>query len=234
MNAAFKSIIGTRYHLISGSICAGAVQLVAFSAAAQNLFVASIISNYPGSDSGVIYEYTPGGAGSTFASTGQLAYPDGLAFDNTGDLFYSWTVGVLGGGIVEITPGGARSTFAPGPFLLGALAFNSAGDLFLGGTSIYEFTPGGVQSIFASVDVSALAFNSAGNLFASSASSIYEFTPGGVKSTFASGLNFPLGLAFQGETLPVPEPSVFGLLAIGVTVLLFCRSRNCQCQWKCQ
>lgn len=42
MKVAFKSIIGKRYHLISGSICAGAVLLVAFSAAAQNLFVASM------------------------------------------------------------------------------------------------------------------------------------------------------------------------------------------------
>jgi hypothetical protein len=52
---------------------------------------------------------------------------------------------------------------------------------------------------------------------------IYEFTPGGVKSTFASGLSAPYGLAFQGVTLPVPEPSASGLLAIGVTALLFCR-----------
>lgn len=51
-------------------------------------------------------------------------------------------------------------------------------------------------------------------------SSIYEFTPGGFKSIFASGVNDPLGLAFQGEILPVPEPSVFGLLTVAATALL--------------
>src|SRR5208282_1097228 len=102
--------------------------------------------------------------------------------------------------------------------------------------NIYEFTPGGVRSTFASglIHPEGLAFDSAGDLFASDfgsgsggIGSIYEFTPGGVRSTFASGLAGPeTGLAFQGQTLPVPEPSVLGLLAIGVTALL-ARRRRC-------
>ena len=75
------------------------------------------------------------------------------------------------------------------------------------------------KSIFASGVVYpwGLAFNSAGDLFEADYSGhIYEFTPGGVQSTFASGLNDPIGLAFQ----PVPEPSALGLLAVGVTALL--------------
>jgi hypothetical protein len=73
-----------------------------------------------------------------------------------------------------------------------------------------------------------LTFNSAGVLFEAdgNAENIYEFTPGGAQSTFASGLNNPCGLAFQGETLPVPEPSVLGLLAIGATALVV-RRRRC-------
>jgi fructose 1,6-bisphosphatase len=103
------------------------------------------------------------------------------------------------------------------------LAFNSAGDLFAADAvsgNIYEFTPGGARSTFASgLDYPQnLAFNSAGDLFEADAHSgnIYEFTPGGAQSTFASGLGYPFGLAFQ----PVPEPSAFGLLAVGATALL--------------
>ncbi|MGH7993880.1 MAG: PEP-CTERM sorting domain-containing protein, partial [Limisphaerales bacterium] len=64
-----------------------------------------------------------------------------------------------------------------------------------------------------------------GNLFEGDFTSgnIYEFTPGGVQSTFASGLNGPTHLAFQSE---VPEPSVLGLLAVGVTAFLIRYRRN--------
>jgi hypothetical protein len=47
---------------------------------------------------------------------------------------------------------------------------------------------------------------------------IFEYTPGGTKSTFASLPAYGNGtmmLAFQGIVLPVPEPSVVGLLSIG-------------------
>jgi hypothetical protein len=73
-----------------------------------------------------------------------------------------------------------------------------------------------------------LAFNSAGDLFAAAwgSGNITEITPGGVQSTFASGLDYPTGLAFQGETLPVPEPSALGLLAGGATALLVCSRRH--------
>jgi hypothetical protein len=54
---------------------------------------------------------------------------------------------------------------------------------------------------------------------------ITEITPGGIQSTFASGLS-PTDLAFQGETLPVPEPSALGLLAVGATALLVRSRRN--------
>jgi len=50
--------------------------LIAPGAQAQNLFV---------SEGSSIYEITPGGVESTFA-TG-VAYPEGMAFDSIGDLF---------------------------------------------------------------------------------------------------------------------------------------------------
>ena len=107
-----------------------------------------------------------------------------------------------------------------------------AADYYSG--NIYEYTPGGVQSTFASglADPFGLAFNSAGDLFVADGNeqpfpsgSIYEFTPGGARSTFASGLG-PTGLAFQGVTLPVPEPSASGLLAVAATLLLVRRFRR--------
>jgi hypothetical protein len=114
------------------------------------------------------------------------------------------------------------------------LAFNSAGDLFVAAGGIvgyiYEFTPDGVQSTFASGldEPLTLAFNSAGILavsdFATYGPYIYEFTPNGPPSTFDSSVG-AIGLAFQGESLPVPEPSAMGLLGVGA-VALFARRRR--------
>jgi hypothetical protein len=108
--------------------------------------------------------------------------------------------------IYVFTPSGVKSTFASGVVLDYpiALAFNSAGDLFVAtfiGNKIVEITPDGVQSIFGFglSHPCGLAFNSAGDLFEADYGSgnIYEFTPGGVKSTFAFGLSHPCGLAFN-------------------------------------
>jgi len=64
-----------------GAACAGAVLLMAPSAPAQNLFA--------GDYSGSIYDYTPGGVRSTFASG--FSNPWGLAVDSAGDLFVANT-----------------------------------------------------------------------------------------------------------------------------------------------
>ena len=70
-----------------------------------------------------------------------------------------------------------------------------------------------------------LAFDSTGNLYVADDGSGYVFkiTPSGSLSIFASGLGNATGLAFQGETLPVPEPSVAvmalgGLAALGLFI----------------
>lgn len=99
-----------------------------------------------------------------------------------------------------------------------------AQNLFVPGfanNTITEITPGGAQSTFASGldDPWGLAFNSEGDLFEADADSgnIYEFTPGGVQSTFASVVEGnPSEFAFQ----PVPEPSVWAILGIGILVAL--------------
>jgi hypothetical protein len=106
---------------------------------AGDLFVATV--------NGYIYEFTPGGVQSTFASG--LSNPAGLAFNSGGDLFEA---DYASGNIYEFTPSGVKSTFATGLSLPSGLAFNSAGDLFVADFSagnIYEFAPSGVQSTFA-------------------------------------------------------------------------------------
>jgi hypothetical protein len=60
-------------------------------------------------NSGYIFEFTPGGARSTFASG--LNGPYGLAFNSAGNLFEA---DYSSGNIYEFTPGGTRSTFASG------------------------------------------------------------------------------------------------------------------------
>ena len=163
--------------------------------------------------SGNIYEFTPGGVLSTFA-TG-LSFPLAMTFNSAGDLFVGAGYGAGNGYIEEIMPNRTTSVFASGLYFPNGLAFNSAGNLFesdLGTSTIYEFTPGGVRSTFASVtSPNELAFNNAGNLFVATATGpIVEITPGGTESTFAT-VSGPDGLAFA----PVPEPSVYALLGLG-------------------
>jgi len=169
--------------------------------------------------SGNIYEYTPGGALSVFVTV--TPAPQALAFNTAGDLFVGTGYGNGNESITKITPNGTQTTFATGLGYIAGLAFNSAGDLFEadgGSGNIYKFTPGGVQSTFASVpNPNSLAFDSAGDLFVTaSGDNIYEYTSGGVQSTFASGIASAVGLAFQGVTLPVPEPSALALLSGGI------------------
>jgi hypothetical protein len=179
--------------------------------------------------SGNIYEYTPGGTLSIFVTV--TPAPQALAFNSAGDLFVGTGYGNGNESITKITPNGTQSTFATGLGYIAGLAFNSAGDLFEadgGSGNIYEFMPGGVQSTFASVpNPNSLAFDSAGDLFVTAGGdNIYEYTSGGVQSTFASGIDAAVGLAFQGVTLPVPEPSALVLVAAGASAWLsYCRRK---------
>jgi hypothetical protein len=183
-------------------------------------------------NSGNIYRYSSTGVRSTFVSG--LAWPTGLAFDSAGNLFVGSDGDGRDGNIYKYSPAGVRSTFATGFSRPNGLAFNSAGDLFVadgGDGSIVKVTQSGVQSTFASGLSSlfggpeGLAFNSAGDLFVAvrGTGNIYQYAPDGTRRTFASGLTLPTGLAFQ----PVPEPSTFGLLVVGVPALFVrCRQKR--------
>ena len=116
-----------------------------------------------------------------------------------------------GGCILQITPSGS---FIGGAGQLGTgtplgIAFNSSGELFVCGyTNILKISTNGVVSIFANKLVGtnprALAFNSAGTLFVStydayaSVGYIIRVNADGItRTTFASGLDYPVGLAFD-------------------------------------
>jgi sugar lactone lactonase YvrE len=192
-----------------------------------NLFVSSL--------GGTIYQVSANGSSVTTFKSG-LNQPNGLAFDSAGDLFEAdWGSGDINefkniGGTLSTTPTLYAST-GGNPT---GLTFNG-GNLFvgMGGTtgSVLEIKPGDVQSTFASsvVDPYGLAFNNAGDLFVASGgspggNSITEFSPTGtpMSPAFASGLDSPLGIAFQ----PVPEPSMLALAGAGIGTLLVFRRRK--------
>lgn len=198
---------------LARSAIAGASLLMAAGASAQNLFV----SNY---SNGTIYEITPGGTESVFASG--MSYPVGMAFNSAGDLFVGNSDNNAGetGNVTEITPNGMQTIFVSGIDPQG-LAFNSAGDLFEGdyrSGNIYEYTPDGAQSTFAtglSFPLS-MAFNRAGDLFDvdTSYNNIIEFTASGAQSTFAS-LTGVSGLAVNGAgDLFVSNPAAGSIVEI--------------------
>ncbi|MGH7980687.1 MAG: NHL repeat-containing protein, partial [Limisphaerales bacterium] len=113
------------------------------------------------------------------------------------------------GNVYEYTPSGVLQSTIVNINEPAYMAFNSAGDLFIGGFNnawnITEMTPSGGESTFGSLDEpNGLAFDSAGDLFEADLGSgkIYEYTnhDGTLSSNatlFASGLNDPAGLAFD-------------------------------------
>jgi sugar lactone lactonase YvrE len=114
--------------------------------------------------------------------------------NSTGKIFQFTTT--VSGTLVKIT-------FATGLTGVRGLAFDRAGNLFVGqNNTIIKITPAGFTSVFASGlhGPNFLAFDPAGNLLASDRDgNILRFTPQGVKSFFATGLDKPTGLAFDFE-----------------------------------
>jgi sugar lactone lactonase YvrE len=189
---------------------------------ALNDLYASI--NGSGNGGGFIYEYTPAGVQSIFASG--LSRPRGVAFDHFGNLFVATNTfdpnsGHFTGAILKIAPDGTQTTFADvnGPsddFFLSGLAFDQSGNVYVvagddtvpdvAPGTIYKFLPDGGQSTFGSVPGQpfGLAFDSAGNLYAADAldATIYKFAPDGTRSVFVGPDGFPpdhgpAGLAFD-------------------------------------
>jgi hypothetical protein len=131
-----------------------------------------------------------------------------------GDLYVAEATG--GGHIYRYTPAGDKSTFASGLFQPVAIAFDRAGNLFVGNSgscgcipenpcecppgTVVKILPNGTQSTFATLQTSQLlgiAFDGAGNLFVSTGPSIVKIAPNGTQSTFASSLTSAWPLAFD-------------------------------------
>jgi len=194
-----------------------AIGAVTANGVPNDLFVS--INGDGNNGDGSIYQYTPTGVQSIFASA--LSEPRGMAFGHGGNLFVANTMFDPGSQtfqatIVKITPGGVQSTFATlsGNLFGEDVAFDSSGNLFViaqdqndpnQASTIYKFTPGGVQSTFGSMPGQGfgLAFDGAGNLFAADAvfQTIWKFTPDGTRSVFVIASINPdqglVGLAFD-------------------------------------
>jgi sugar lactone lactonase YvrE len=155
-----------------------------------------------------IYQFTPSGTRSTFA-TG-LQNPSIIAFDKAGDVYFGEEDAHGSNRITKITSAGSKSTFVTGIDPLG-MRFDASGNLFVADnltSSIVKVSPFGAKSTFATVpNIADLIFDAAGNLYASdngpagishdSEGAIYKFAPNGTKTTFASGLYRPSHLAID-------------------------------------
>ena len=197
----------------------GALFALAISAYAQNLYVSVRLT-------GTIYEYTPSGVQSAYASG--LSQPRGLAFDRIGNLFAAESVQPGDrldiGRVLKFNLRNHVSTVGSAAyFSFEGLAIDIAGNAYVmatddrsptGAGTIFKFTPSGERIVFGSVPGTTgdnllqanwdLAFDSAGNLYAADggAQTIYKFAPDGTRTVFAGPSAFdpgvsPVGLAFD-------------------------------------
>ena len=187
-----------------------------------------------GFNDGDIYRITSGGSVSTFV-TG-LNNPTGLAFDSSGDLLVNnQSAGTIleyqntGGGILSTS----GSIFASGLVGANGLVFDAAGNLYsaedsTGTGDIMKITQSKSKSIYVSGlgGYGQLAFDMSGNLFMTDGTNVDKITSGLSVSSFAQNLGNATGIAIQNETLPVPEPSVLALSAVGAAALLFRRGKK--------
>lgn len=186
-----------------------------------------------GYNSGDIYEIKTGTTTVTTFATG-LSDPAGLAFNQAGDLFVETrSSGVIDEYINNAGVLNPNATPFAGGFIGGDMAFDGAGNLYVGNDNlngVTKITPQGNSSVYATgLDgPGEMAFDSAGNLFVDTGNgTVAEIAPGGGTGTIvASGLGLGTGLAIEGETLPVPEPSTWALAALGGVVFLFRRKKT--------
>ena len=199
----------------------GVIFALAITAHAQNLYVSA---NAPGG-SHVIFEYTPTGMQSTYA-TG-LDNPRGLAFDSIGNLFATTDHNADDidlGKVLKFNSSNHRSTVGSAAhFFFEGLAIDIAGNAYVmanddtsptGASTIFKFTPNGDRIVFGSIPGQGwgLAFDSAGYLYAAEGGvnfggerAIYKFAPDGTRTVFADSDQFaegeyPVGLAFDSSS----------------------------------
>ncbi len=135
----------------------------------------------------------------------ELMNPTGLAIDRNGFLFVSCR---HEGTIHRISPDGHSMQWIEGMGIATGLAFDKAGNLYVGDRSGTIFKIGADREIFVfatlepSLSAYHLAFSPAGDLFVtgpttSSFERVHRITPAGEVSVFFRGLGRPQGLAFD-------------------------------------
>jgi DNA-binding beta-propeller fold protein YncE len=156
------------------------------------------------SDDSAIYQYTPTGAATVFASS--LNLPRGLTFDKAGNLF----VCIGGDGtVVKFAPNGTQSTVASNLGFPSGLAFDGSGNLYVADAygALYKIAPSGaVSTVFRADDYGTLqthqffgvAIDKANNVYLADIvqQAVYQFTPKGKQSIFASNIQ-AIGLTFD-------------------------------------
>jgi sugar lactone lactonase YvrE len=137
-----------------------------------------------------------------------LINPSGLALDREGNLFVSCR---NDGTIHRISPDGRAEQWIEGMGVATGIAFDPAGNLYVGDRSgtIFKISPSREIFVFATLEPSVaayhLAFHPSGDLFVtgpttSSYDRVHRITQGGDVSVAFRGLGRPMGLAFDRET----------------------------------
>jgi sugar lactone lactonase YvrE len=175
------------------------VVLHALPASGDVLYVSSQASRH-------ILKVNSTGSVSVFASLPpSAAYPSGLAFDATGNLYASDPNRDT---IHKITPAGVVTLFKnlPSMSFPTGMTFDTSGNLYVGNSAAHQInriSPAGALSLFATVPVGigaeGLAFDATSNLYAAGNDQVVKISPAGTVSLFAnlpSG-STPFGLAFD-------------------------------------
>ena len=150
-----------------------------------------------------LYKVTPNHAVKPFIT--ELMNPTGLAVSNDGYLFVSCR---HEGTIHRISPDGRSMQWIEGMGTATGIAFDRAGNLYVGDRSgtIFKIGPDREIFVFATLEPSLaayhLAFSPSGELFVtgpttSSFERVYRISPAGEVTVFFRGLGRPQGLAFD-------------------------------------
>jgi sugar lactone lactonase YvrE len=150
-----------------------------------------------------LYKITPNRTVKPFVT--ELMNPSGLALGRDGALYVSCR---NDGTIHRIRPDGHAEQWIEGMGIATGIAFDSAGNLYVGDRSgtVFKISPDGQVFVFATLEPSMaayhLAFSRAGDLYVtgptiSSFDRIFRITPAGEVSVFFRGLGRPQGMAFD-------------------------------------
>jgi sugar lactone lactonase YvrE len=182
-----------------------------------------------------VLKVTPQGQSSVIANYPAISGPQALAIDKNGNLYVA---NGPNNSVEKITPSGSASVFANTGFdtTPDGLAFDSSGNLYVAcgaSDTIEKFNPQGQGSVFASSGMNyprGLAFDSSGNLYVANNAAnsggdgtIEKFNAQGQGTVFINGLSYPSYIA----VLPVPEPSVWTFILLGLSTVVLVWNREC-------